>query len=126
MQSVLGRASSRRLIRLRSACVMPSVTNRWIILFVLFLARTVMGLQFQTVASTSPFLIDAFAIDFAAIGALIGLYMLPGLAIALPGGVLGQRFGAKRIVLLGLVLMALGGALMGLSSSFVTLAAGRL
>ena len=36
--------------------------------------------------------------------------MLPGIAIALPGGMLGQRFGAKRVVLIGLALMALGGA----------------
>src|SRR5262245_51662903 len=105
---------------------MPITNDRWTILFVLFLARTVMALQFQTIASTSPFLIDALRIDFAAIGVLIGLYMLPGIAIALPGGVLGQKFGAKRIVLLGLILMALGGALMGLSSSFIMLAAGRL
>src|SRR5262249_29252905 len=78
------------------------------------------------VASTSAFLIDALALDFATIGVLIGLYMLPGIAIALPGGVLGQKFGARRIVLAGLLMMALGGALMGLSASFAMLAAGRL
>ena len=49
---------------------------------------------------------DALAIDFASLGALIGLYMLPGVVIALPGGMLGQRFGAKRVVLVGLALMA--------------------
>lgn len=102
------------------------VASRWTILGVLFLARTAMALQFQTVASTSSFLIDALAIDFATIGVLIGLYMLPGIAIALPGGVLGQKFGARRIVLIGLLMMALGGALMGFSSSFLPLAAGRL
>ena len=77
-----------------------------------------MALQFQTVASTGPFLIDALAIDFASLGILIGLYMLPGMVIALPGGVLGQRFGAKRVVLVGLVLMAIGGLVMGLSHTF--------
>jgi predicted MFS family arabinose efflux permease len=105
---------------------MPIVTSRWVILFVLFLARTVMALQFQTVGSAGPFLIEALAIDFASLGILIGLYMLPGIVIALPGGVLGQQFGAKRIVLLGLFLMALGGALMGTGSSFAMVAAGRL
>ena len=48
-----------------------------------------------------------------ALGLLIGLYMLPGIVIALPGGMLGQRFGAKRVVLVGLALMTIGGALMG-------------
>src|SRR5947209_2406937 len=93
---------------------------------VLFLARTAMALQFQTVASTGPFLIDALAIDFASLGLLIGLYMLPGVVIALPGGVLGQRFGAKRIVLAGLAMMAIGGVMMGLNSSYPLVAAGRL
>jgi len=100
--------------------------NRWLMLAVLFLARTAMALQFQTVASVRPFLMDALAIDFASLGALIGLYMLPGIAIALPGGMLGQRFGAKRVVLAGLALMAIGGVVMGVSGSFAAAAAGRL
>jgi predicted MFS family arabinose efflux permease len=95
-------------------------------LAVLFLARTAMALQFQTVASAGPFLIDALAIDFASLGALIGLFMLPGVVIALPGGMLGQRFGAKRVVLVGLALMAIGGVMMGLGSSFAMAAAGRI
>jgi MFS family permease len=93
-------------------------------LAVLFVARTAMGFQFQTVASAGPFLLDALAVDFTALGALIGLYMLPGIFIALPGGLLGQRFGAKRMVRAGLGLMAIGGAVMGVSSSFASAAAG--
>ena len=100
--------------------------SRWLILFVLFVARTVMGCQFQTVGSTAPFLGHAFGIDFAQVGTLIGLYMLPGIFIALPSGVLGQRFGAKRLVLVGLALMALGGVAMSMSGSFLSLGGGRL
>ena len=66
-------------------CAVPAVPNRWVILCVLFLARTAMSLQFQTVASTGSVIIDTFAIDFAALGLLIGIYMLPGVVIALPG-----------------------------------------
>ena len=100
--------------------------NRWLMLAVLFVARTAMALQFQTVASTGPFLIEALAIDFASLGALIGLFMLPGVVIALPGGMLGQRFGAKHVVLVGLALMAIGGTLMGMGASFAMAAAGRV
>ena len=89
------------------------VYSRWLILGVLFFARTAMACQFQTVGSTAPFLIGSFAIDYTRLGTLIGLYMLPGIFFALPGGMLGQRFGAKRLVLAGLLLMAAGGALMG-------------
>jgi len=102
------------------------VQNRWFILLVLFIARTAMALQFQTVASTAPFLIDAFGIDYASIGLLIGLHSLPGIVFAIPGGLLGQQFGAKRVALFGLALMAIGGAAMGASDTFAMAAAGRL
>jgi len=42
--------------------------NRWFMLALLFLARTAMGLQFQTVGSVGPILVDALSIDYAAIG----------------------------------------------------------
>ncbi len=63
-------------------------SNRWIILAVLVLARTAMGYQFQSIGSLSPLLVDEFDIDFAALGVLIGLFMLPGIFISVPGGVL--------------------------------------
>ncbi len=100
--------------------------NRWFILALLFLARTAMGFQFQSVGSVGPILVDRLGVDYAAVGTLIGFYMLPGVLIALPGGVLGERFGAKRIVIAGLAMMVAGGLLMGLGQSFPVLACGRL
>jgi predicted MFS family arabinose efflux permease len=102
------------------------IRNRWFILAVLFLARTAMAIQFQSVGSLGPILAQELAIDYATVGTLIGLYMLPGVVIALPGGVLMQRFGAATIALAGLAAMAAGGALMGTTTSFAALAAGRL
>ncbi|MEA2927930.1 MAG: hypothetical protein QOG38_358 [Hyphomicrobiales bacterium] len=104
---------------------MPTVPIRWRMLFVLFLARTAMAYQFQTVASDGPFLLTALGIGYAELGTLIGLYMLPGIVIALPGGMLGQRFGVKQVTLIGLGLMAVGGVLMGMEST-VLVFAGRL
>ena len=105
--------------------MMSLVSDRWLVLAALFLARTAIAYQFQTAASAGPLLVDALAFDFALLGVLIGLFMLPGVAIALPGGILGQRFGAKRIVLVGLGLMAAGGLLMS-SDAHWLLFAGRL
>ena len=56
--------------------------ERWLILTVLTFARTVMGFQFQSVAAVSPFLLDQFQLSYAALGSLIGLYLLPGVAVA--------------------------------------------
>ena len=99
--------------------------NRWLILLVLFLARAAMSFQFQTIGAVGPLLIDRLHIDFTWLGSLIGLYMLPGAVVALPSGVLGQRFGAKQIVLVSLVLMVAGGA-MTASDQLVLVVAGRL
>jgi MFS family permease len=100
--------------------------SAWLILAALCLTRFALGFQFQTVGSTVPALRSAFAMDLAAIGTLIGLFKLPGLLLALPAGALGRRFGDKPVVLVGIALMALGGALSGASSSFALLAVGRL
>ena len=72
--------------------------NRWTILFVLFFARTVMAFQFQSVAALSPFIVDSLAISIADIGILIGLYLGPGVLVAIPGGTIAARFGDKRVV----------------------------
>ena len=85
------------------------------ILAVLFAARTVMAFQFQSLPALGPVLIQDLGIDYALFGTLVGLFMLPGVVFALPGGVLGQRFGDKRIAVLGLGLMALGGLLVSLA-----------
>jgi len=102
------------------------VRERWIILAVLTLARTAMGFQFQSVAAVSPLLVDQFQLSYAALGTLVGLYLLPGVAVALPGGMLGQRFGDRRIVCFGLAAMAFGGVLMGAADNSTTLMLGRV
>ena len=102
------------------------MNSRWLALGVLTVARVSLGFQFQSLASISPLLRQDFGISFADVGFLIGLYMLPGIVLALPGGMLGQRFGDKRMVCLGLVLMTLGGVILGLAENYETIVAGRL
>lgn len=101
------------------------MSNRWLILAALTFARTVMGFQFQSVTAVAPQILADFHIGYAALGTIIGLYLVPGIAVAIPGGVLAQRFGDKRIVLTGLAAMALGGLMMAAGSETV-LTAGRI
>jgi MFS family permease len=103
-----------------------SVHDRWRILAALTLARASMGFQFQSVAATAPVLAPQMGWTQADVGWLVGLYLLPGVAIALPGGVLGARFGDRRIAALGLAAMALGGLLNAFAPDVQTAAAGRL
>jgi hypothetical protein len=72
--------------------------KRWGILVVLFIARSAMGFQYQSVATVSSLLMSALKIGFAQLGTLIGLYQLPGIFLTFPGGLLGKRFGDKQVV----------------------------
>lgn len=95
-------------------------------LLVLFIARTAMGFQFQSVASVSPLLVRDLAIDLALFGSLIGAWMLPGAVMAIPGGMLGGRFGDKRVALFGLILMVIGSAVTAGSNEYLTALVGRI
>src|SRR5205085_12300906 len=65
-------------------------------------------------------------LSYTEIGTLIGLYMLPGVVVALPGGMLGRRFDDKRVCAAGLILMVIGGLIIGYSASYSVAAYGRL
>lgn len=98
----------------------------WLILATLTLARMTMGFQFQSVAAVGPVLTADSALSHTELGALIGIYLLPGVLFAIPGGWLGQRFGDKRVVLTGLAMMTAGGVLLALSDVYEIMFAGRL
>ena len=94
------------------------MSSSWRCLAALTLARAAMGFQFQSIAAVAPLIGDGLGLDKTQLGWLIGLYLLPGVAFALPGGLLGRRFGDKRLVLVGLALMAIGGVWLAVAQSF--------
>jgi predicted MFS family arabinose efflux permease len=100
--------------------------RRWLILAVLFVARTAMGFQYQTVASTAPSLLRELHVGFAELGTLIGLYHICGVVLSLPGGLIIRRLGDKNLCAVGLALMAGGGCVMGVSHSYAVAFGGRL
>ena len=94
-------------------------------LFALFVIRATGGYQFQAVAGAAPLLV-ASGYDYARVGMLIGAYMLPGIFVTVPAGVLSRRIGDKPVVAGGLCLMLAGAALMALTDGFPMLLAGRV
>ena len=99
--------------------------KRWLILIVLFLVRTAISIQYQSVASVSPLLMEYLGIDNAQLGLLIGLYQLPGIVLALPSGLLCKRFDDRRLGAAALGLMAVGGLTMGVGDSYTWAVIGR-
>ena len=74
----------------------------------LFAARVGLGINFQAMGSTSDQLAEAFGLGYAQIGLMIGLFMAPGLFLALAAGYAG-RFASDRLLCgLGLAGLAVG------------------
>lgn len=102
------------------------MTSRWHVLALLFVVRLSMSFQFQSVASVSPAMMGQYGIGLADMGFLIGLYLAPGIAFALPGGAFGRWLGDKEVVLVGLGLMVVGGVIMTLAPAWPWQIAGRI
>jgi MFS family permease len=100
--------------------------NRWFILGILCVARLGLGFQFQSAGSAAPFLIEDLGIDYSQVGTLVGLFMVPGIVLAVPAGFIGKHFDDRRVVSAGILLMIIGGIVTGLAEDFDVLALGRI
>jgi MFS family permease len=115
-------------MNMSSAQAMPLAGNqaRWGVLALLFVCRTSLGLQFQSLGSASDALVSSLGFSYAQIGTLIGLFMLPGLVLSLPAGYLGRHVSDRVLVALAFLAMAIGAVLAALAPGFGLLALGRL
>src|SRR4029450_1496620 len=102
------------------------MNKRWIMLALVFVARTSTGFQFQALASVAPLMITDLRLSYAELGTLIGLYVLPGAFLSWPGSIIGQRLGERRVVIASLALMVGGGVITANASDFVIAAIARL
>lgn len=98
----------------------------WGILIAIAFARFAFGYQLQTVASLGPDLAGAFNLSFAALGSLVGAYMLPGIVAALACGFLAQLLGDRALLGGGMVLMTLGSAGAALAAGPMGIGAARV
>src|SRR5258708_32103274 len=99
--------------------------SRWLALALIFVTRTSMGVQFQSIASVGPLIVADLGLSYAQVGTLLGLYLLPGVALALPGGLLGQRLGGRRAPVGSLAALGAGGLRRARSDGFRGAPAGR-
>ena len=93
--------------------------NRWIILAILVVVRLTM--TFQSVAAVARLLGSEFGVILADTRSPIGLCFTPSLALALPGGAIGRRFGDRTTVVGALILMLIDILAMALSESSTAL-----
>ena len=92
--------------------------GRWIVLAVLFAARAATGFQFQSVGSTTNLLMHDLGLGYAQLGMLLGAYLLPGIVVAFPAGLIGQRVRETTLGLGGLALMVVSGIALAYCDNF--------
>lgn len=102
------------------------MARRWIVLVGCILARVAFAYQFQSLAVVAPGFMEEFGLDALSVGTLVGLYMLPGFFLAIPGGVLSQWVGERRFLIGCLAAMIAGGFICGFASGYWSICLGRL
>ena len=105
---------------------MQNEKSRWFIIAILFVCRTGLGLQFQTLGSVSNQLVAEMGFSFTEVGTLIGLFLVPGMVVALPIGYAGRFLSDRVLVGLGLLTMGAGGGLAAIAEGFGLIAVGRI
>lgn len=85
-----------------------------------------MGLQLQVIAALTPFLMSDLGFSYSRIGILVGLFVAPGVLLALPSSLFCARFGFRNVGLCGLILMAAGSLVLIVVDNFWWAAGARL
>jgi MFS family permease len=97
---------------------MPAYLVVWILLIFAWAANFVIRIGFSALL---PSIIDELQLSYTRAGLLASAFFYAYVLMQIPSGLLGDRFGRRRILLLGLLGGALAAGLTGLAGSFATL-----
>ena len=92
----------------------------------MFVVGTSFPMQFQAVPALAPFLVAEVGLSYTDIGVLTGLFMLPGLFLAAPSGVLAAWIGDRLALVIGLFIMAASAVAFAATDSYSVMFASRL
>src|SRR5437667_5245161 len=101
---------------------MSSYVIVWVLLILAWAANFVIRIGFSALL---PSIIAELQLSYARAGLLASAFFYAYVLMQLPAGLLGDRFGRRRILVLGLLGGALAAGLTGLAGSFATLFAAR-
>jgi MFS family permease len=100
--------------------------NRWAMLLVSLFAFMAYAFVFQSLPPLLNELQGVFGVDDAAAGFLMSFVVVPGIFLALPAGVLINRFGFRRLSFVSIISVAIGSLVTAFSTTFLVALVGRL
>ncbi len=89
----------------------PAV-SRWWILFLVHLSVLAFALNLQMIPPLVPSLVSEIGLTHTQVGVLMGLFTLPGIFLAIPGGRVSDVIGPRNVALWSLALLTVGAFLM--------------
>lgn len=101
-------------------------STHWAAVLVIVVSGVAAALQVGKAAIAAPMLQDELGIGLSAIGWLAGIFALIGLVGGIPTGAFVARFGARRILVIGLLVTVAGAALGAAVPGLAGLFAGRI
>lgn len=105
---------------------MNQIETRWAGVWAIVGAGVVASLQVGKVIIAAPLLRQDMGLDLASIGTLTAVFSVLGVVGGIAAGGVIARFGARRMLLLGLSATALGTAMGAIAPSYVLLLASRV
>lgn len=99
---------------------------RWKALLFVYLFMLAFAVTFQCIPPVFGFIVSSLKISHAQAGALMSLFALPGIVISIPGGILADFHGSKRVGMAALAITLAGTLLVGLGNSYSLIVAGRI
>jgi MFS family permease len=100
--------------------------RRWVMLFVIYLSMLAFAIVLQSVPPVLSLMLDELGLSHAQGGLLMSFFALPGIFVAVPAGILADRYSQKLITILSLALMMAGSLLFASGDSLAVLVAGRI
>lgn len=100
--------------------------NKWIKYFLLYLGGTIIGMSQLKITPVIKPLSEYLNTSLTQMSLLTSIFTISGIFIAIPGGMLVTKFGAKKLLIIVMSLLALGNVIGIFSSSFSMLLFSRV
>jgi len=105
---------------------MPMKEYRWIILILTYICMLGFAFVFQSLPPILTLIVKELKLTHSQAGLLMSLFALPAIFLSIPGGLLSDYYGIRKIGIVSLVLMIVGTLIVALSDTFLKVSIGRL
>jgi predicted MFS family arabinose efflux permease len=98
---------------------------RWKALIFIYIFMLAFAVTFQGIPPVLNFIVSSFGISHAQAGGLMSFFGLAGILISIPGGILADVYGARRVGMAALGIALVGSLVVGFGDRFSLLLVGR-